>query len=209
MNVDPFGEALVPVAAGQKLGRVVTAPRLNALAEMARQGATGTNVRVGPGMTVRYGASGAVISLRKTLPRAPLPLQGYNWTPTKVDSTHLTISISSAAGGIPTIGGTSLAASTPPQLTVSASALQYIYLKVTWSPTINASGYVTGGSVTGRVITAETTTKTSTSTDRYFLLFTWQAGVLKSRVAFWNFEMNIRDDGTASSTPEYRTWVSA
>ncbi|WP_395739288.1 hypothetical protein [Prosthecobacter sp.] len=139
----------------------------------------------------------------------PAVVNTHNWTPTKVDATHLTISASSAAGGYPTIGGTSIAAGTPPQLTVSSSALVYVYLKVTFSLTIDASGYVTGSSVSSRVITAESTTKTSSGTDRYFLLFTWQAGAIVTQTTFWNFDMDVKDDGTATSTAVYRAWISA
>lgn len=130
----------------------------------------------------------------------------HNWQPTKVTASTLTINPGVAVGGYPTIGGTSIIDG--PTLTVSGSTFYYVYLKVTVTLT-TVSGYVTGMTVTGRVITAETTTKSSTSTDRYFLLFTWQSGALVQQLMFWNFDMDAVDDGTSTSTPTFRTWPSA
>lgn len=136
----------------------------------------------------------------------PAP-ESHNWKPKRADSTHLTISPGYVLGAPATIGGTSLGDPTPPQLTVSASDFTYVYLCVNWSLYIY-SGHVGGGSITSRVITAETSTQTNTSTARYFLLFTWQSGKLVAQSRFWNFDMDVYDDGSATSTPVYRTWVS-
>lgn len=131
----------------------------------------------------------------------------HNWYPTIVDATHLTISPSTVGSGYPTIGGTSINASTPPQLAVHATDVRYIVLAVTFSPTV-VNGIITNGTITSRVITSETSVPTDTTTVKYFHLFSHHAGVI-SQVTFWNIGIEMRDDGSATSTPEYRTWVAA
>jgi hypothetical protein len=131
----------------------------------------------------------------------------HNWWATLIDSTHLIISPSVVNTTYPTIGGTSINASTPPQLTVSASAKQWICLKLVFSHTI-VNGIITAGTITTATIAAHSSMPSNTTTDRYFLLFTHQAGTI-IYTTFWNLGIECRDDGTATSTPEYRTWVAS
>jgi len=140
----------------------------------------------------------------------------HNWKVQVVDTTHVTVSPGYVNTGVPTISvsGTPTAIDTvpAPQLVVSSSVLNYIYLKVT--RTVNTvSSRVTGQTITAREILAYSSTQTSTNTVRFFLLATHDPSqpaasrVTQSR--YWNFEFDCIDDGTATSTPESRSWVAA
>ncbi|WP_395734389.1 hypothetical protein [Prosthecobacter sp.] len=170
------------------------------------------------GLRYSGGAQGAIIMPEVSLPTVTDPVYAaepsaatdpHNWKPTKVDDTHLTISSGNAAGAVATIGGVSLDNATPPQLTVSATDLVYVYVCVTFSLDIAASGVVSSGTVTSRAISAESAEQTNTDTARWFLLFKWQAGRLVEQKLTYSFEMNCEDDGYAHSVPAYQTWPSA
>lgn len=134
-----------------------------------------------------------------------------NFQPTLVDSTHITVSNGSFNLTTPFIGGTAINASTPPQLTVDASALQIVYLVVDTTIQTNASNYVTGfviKSPTSSNLTIEafSTAQTSTNSKRYIELFRWQAGALVNRTRYNNIGAQVRDDGTASGVPVWQIW---
>lgn len=134
-----------------------------------------------------------------------------NFQPTLVDSTHITVSNGSFNLTTPYIGGTAINASTPPQLTVDASALQIVYLVVDTTIQTNASNYVTGfviKSPTSSNLTIEafSTAQTSTNSKRYIELFRWQAGALVNRTRYNNIGAQVRDDGTASGVPVWQLW---
>ena len=134
-----------------------------------------------------------------------------NFQPVLVDSTHITVSNGSFNLTTPFIGGTAINASTPPQLTVDASALQIVYLVVDTTIQTNASNYVTGfviKSPTSSNLTIEafSTAQTSTNSKRYIELFRWQAGALVNRTRYNNIGAQVRDDGTASGVPVWQLW---
>lgn len=139
-----------------------------------------------------------------------------NFQPTFVDATHITVSNGSfnlTTPFIDTGGGTMVAinATTPPQLTVDASALQIVYLVVDTTLQTNASNYVTGFTLksptsSNLTIEAFSTAQTSTNTKRYIELFRWQAGALVNRSRYNNIGAQVRDDGTATGVPVWQTW---
>jgi len=134
-----------------------------------------------------------------------------NFQPVLVDSTHITVSNGSFNSTTPFIGGTAINASTPPQLTVDASALQIVYLVVDTTIQTNASNYVTGfviKSPTSSNLTIEafSSAQTSTNSKRYIELFRWQAGALVNRTRYNNLGAQVRDNGTASGVPVWQLW---
>jgi len=131
----------------------------------------------------------------------------YNFKPRAASSTSLTISPGYVANGIPTIGGTAIDDPTPPALTVSASTLTYVYVCVNYT-LVTTGSTVISANVNSRVISAQTSLQTSTNTDRYFLLFSWQAGRVVNQYRFYSFDIICNDNGTSTSTPTYRTWIS-
>ncbi len=134
-----------------------------------------------------------------------------NFQPTFVDATHITVSNGSFNLTTPFIGGTAINATTPPQLTVDASALQIVYLVVDTTIQTNADNYVTGFTIksptsSNLTIEAFSTAQTSTNTKRYIELFRWQAGALVNRSRYNNIGAQVRDDGTATGVPVWQTW---
>lgn len=134
---------------------------------------------------------------------------GHNWKPKVVDLTHLTINSGSVNSISATIGGVPLTDDPPPQLLVDDVDLNYICLKIVHTLSIT-SGRINSMAISAREVEANTTgLPSSTSTEKYYLLFTWQAGRLVAQNAYDNFGMEARDDGTSTSTPDYRTWRSS
>ncbi len=173
-------------------------------------------MRTGPGLQATVGAGGLLLGLRNpseviqrwTAPSvAAAAVESHSWKPRKVDATHITISPGYACGGVATIGGVGLDNIPAPQLAVG-SGLVYVYLCVVWTPYVS-EGVVVSGTVVSREITAESGLQTNTSTNQYFLLFTWQAGALVEQVRKFNFEGDCIDTGFGTSTPVYRTWPAA
>lgn len=60
-----FSEHLKKTEPGQRLREAVSSARMNALGTLAEEAAIGKNIRGGPGVSVRRGPSGVVISVRK------------------------------------------------------------------------------------------------------------------------------------------------
>lgn len=178
-----------------------------------------TPVTAREGLRYAGGAQGAVIMPEVSLPEvsdpafAPEPsaaTEPHNWQPKKVDATHITISSGDVAGEVATIGGVSLDATTPPQLEVSATDLVYVYVKLVYSLSYSADGVVlTSSPVTSREISAETGEQTNTDTDRWFLLFKWQAGKLVEQKRFYSIGVRVGDNGGGGGTPIYETWIAA
>lgn len=134
---------------------------------------------------------------------------GHNWKAKKVDDTHITIGSGTVNAVGAKIGGVSIYAETPPQLLVDATDLNYIVLKITHTLSIT-DGRINSMTISDRDIEANTTgLPSSTSTEKYYLLLTWQAGALVAQNAYDNFGIEARDDGTSTSTPVYRTWRSS
>jgi len=90
-------------------------------------------------------------------------------------------------------------------ITIHPEALRYIYLVCTLTPT-TVDGFVTGGTVNATpVITAYSSTQTNTNTTAYILLFTWQAGALLQRYAYWNMACQLRNVNTGDVS--FQHWV--
>jgi hypothetical protein len=132
----------------------------------------------------------------------------HNWQPRFVSLTKLTMSPGKVNGVYPTIGGTSVNASTRPELTVDASALNYVYLKVPCT-LVTSSSFVTSATQGSPIIEAALSLPSSTTSNRYFLLFTWQAGALVSQTSYLSIGWKAEDDQTATSTPVFRDWAAA
>lgn len=124
----------------------------------------------------------------------------HNWTPATIDGTHISVSAGSV-NGITATGGDSVL--------VDDVDLNYVYAKVGITLDIDGDGYVLGGTTDSVVIESATTEPTSSRFHRYFILLTWQAGVLVSQLHYWNIGFAMRDDGSSTSTAEYPDWVGA
>lgn len=122
----------------------------------------------GPGLVRSAGRNGVVLTPyeRRQLPRrlsSTLP-----WALTSlVEAGNLNIYVLPGMVGnfVPTIGGTSIAAATPPALTVTGSAGQ-VYLKAT----VDAAG-----AITDLVIESASSVPADTSTAKHKLIGTWTA----------------------------------
>lgn len=159
----------------------------------------------GGGVAVRRTLTGDVWGL--ILPAA------HNWQPMAVSNTTLTLSPGKVNGVYPTItpsGGSATSVNTTPRpaLTVDATALNYVYLKVPVTKVIS-SGFVESATQGSPVIEAATTEPTSTQSNRYFTLFTWQEGKLVSQISFGNIGWKAEDDQTATSNAVFRDWMAA
>lgn len=118
------------------------------------------------------------------------------WYPTLVDGTHISV-----LGGSVTDGATTYTP-TASNLAVHASSLNYVYLECDLTPT-TVDGVVVGGVITAAAITSYTTTKTSTNTKGYALLFTWQSSALVQRFLYYSMQAELINSG---GNVLFRTW---
>ena len=122
------------------------------------------------------------------------------WAPTRVDSTHIDLTTGSISDGVTTL---------TPDVTgivVHATSLNYVYLECNLTGN-EVDGFYQGGTIDAAIVAAYTTTKTSTATKGYRLLFEWQSGALVgTRQAY--FAMQGEIFGSVAS-PQFRTWVSS
>ena len=112
------------------------------------------------------------------------------WYPTAIDSTHVKLT-----GGSFTCG--SIFTPTVTSISVSSSALTYIYLQATLSPTY-VDGYVDGGSATAAIVTSGSSIPTSDNTYGYILLCSWQAGALVDRYAYFSLKARLTNSGSGN-----------
>lgn len=169
----------------------------------------------GAGITIRHGSNGPVWTAAGGAASGTAGASS-NWEPIFVDATHILISPGSFNLTVPFIdtgGGTMVAlnATTPPQLTVDASALQIIYLVVDTNLQTNADNFVTGFTLksptsSNLTIEAHSTVQASTNTKRFFELCRWQAGALVNRTRYNNISARAEDNGTATATANWVTW---
>lgn len=113
-----------------------------------------------------------------------------SWYPTAIDSTHVRLT-----GGSFTCG--SIFTPSVSSIAVSSSALNYIYLQATLSPTY-VDGYVDGGTVTACTVMSGTSIPTSDNTYGYILLCSWQAGVLVDRYEYFSLKARLNNSGTGN-----------
>lgn len=110
------------------------------------------------------------------------------WYPTAIDSTHVRLT-----GGSFTCG--SIFTPSVSSISVSSSALTYIYLRATLSPTY-VDGYVDGGTATACTVMSGSTIPTSNNTYGYILLCSWQAGALVDRYEIFSLKARLNNSGT-------------
>lgn len=140
-----------------------------------------------------------------------------HWRPSFVDATHITISPGSCTlietGGTnevsPTFDGDLITADPPPQLTVHATSLNYVYLKIAIDTITLSNDFVVSFVKDAVTIVAETTEQTSDDTVRYFELFRWQASALVAQTRRYNIGLRVRDDGSNTSTPVWLDWLAS
>lgn len=126
MIPDPFNEH-APLQPGMRVSKALTAARLNSVASTAAAGATGSSLRTGPGLRVRYGAQGPTISLtRRPMARAGAML------PLDVLPSGIVVP-GTILYEMPKIGTTRIDATTPPKLTIPSSGAQYVIVTMTGS----------------------------------------------------------------------------
>ena len=150
----------------------------------------------GPGIGVRRSLNGGVWAAEGG-GSGETPLR---WTPTALTSTTLSVDVGTISDGLTT--------HTPDgsSVTVDASALNYVYLECDLTPD-TVDGYVTGGTIDDVAIAAYTSTKTTTNSKGYVLLFTWQDGALVSRSASLSLQAELLNTGTGNVL--FRTWPSS
>lgn len=119
------------------------------------------------------------------------------WYPSRVNAELIKLTAGSISDGITTF--------TPAvtSITVSATALQYVYLVCSITPTI-VDSFVTGGVITAASVQAFNMAQTTDNTTAYVLLCTWQSGVLISRYTFWSLQAEFCN--AAYGTVLFRTW---
>lgn len=99
--------------------------------------------------------------------------------------------------------GTTIHSIAEATVTVSASALQYVYLVCTLSPTL-IDGYVAGGTITATPsIAAYSSVQTNTNTTGYILLCTWQAGAVVQRYVWFGFVAELLNKNTGDTVFNY------
>lgn len=157
MNPDPFSEH-PPLQPGMRVSEALKASRLNAVAATAAAGATGSSLRAGAGLRIRYGAQGPTIALmRKPIQRAAARL------PLDVSASGIVVP-GTILYEMPKIGGTRIDDATPPALTIPSSGTRYVIVTLTGSFNVVDSIFVqnTFSSITSVVISLATTAPTYT-----------------------------------------------
>lgn len=93
-------------------------------------------------------------------------------------------------------------------LTVHASSLNYVYLSCGLTKT-TVDGWVSGGTVDATpTIATATTFPTNTNTAGYIPLFTWQAGALVDRYAYFSFGCELLQKRSGSIGDVTFNWWS-
>lgn len=113
----------------------------------------------------------------------------------------VTIYPGTVSGVMPTIGGVALDVGTPPQLTLSGSGVQRIYLEASVTLSVNAVGYVTsytGLSVTIAVDTSVPSDDTSGTYRRQIASVV--DGVITGQVIQNSLDIVVRDSGAGGGT---------
>lgn len=148
MNGDTFSDTEKPLAPGMRISEALNAKRLNALAENARAGAMGTNLRAGPGLRWRYGAQGPTLcTMHKPIQRgaAPKPLDCYI-AASSTDSLKLQVRPGTVVSVMPqiSVGGslTRLDESTPPYLVLPKEGTKYVVIKIEMTFSVVGSIFV-------------------------------------------------------------------
>jgi hypothetical protein len=120
------------------------------------------------------------------------------WCPTRVDATTINLTPGllrmSTEDFIPSVTG----------ISVSASSLNYIYLKVTLDPTY-IDGYCSGGGASYVEVIASTFLQTSDNTYGYIMLCTWEGGALGERVRWFNLFAELGNRGAGNVQFTYWT----
>ena len=70
---------------------------------------------------------------------------------------------------------------------VHATSMNYVYLRLSLNPNVDADGFVTSGYVSAPTFVSSTTQKTNDDDYGYVLLFRWQAGALVQRHKWFGF----------------------
>lgn len=148
MNGDSFSDAERPLAPGMRISEALNARRLNGMADNARAGAMGSNLRAGPGLRWRYGAQGPTLcTMRKPIQRGapPKPLDCYI-AGTSESSLKLQVRAGTILSVMPEIdvGGTPgrLDAGTPPYLVLPKEGTKHVVFNVTVTFSIADSIFV-------------------------------------------------------------------
>ncbi len=130
------------------------------MADNARAGAMGSNLRAGPGLLWRYGAQGPTLcTMRRPIQRAsttvPRPLECYI-AQVSGDSLKLQVRPGTILNEMPTIGGGALDDDPPPYLVLSKTATKFVVFNITMTYSIVDGKFTTPtmGSV-GVTITLE------------------------------------------------------
>ncbi len=135
------------------------------------------------------------------------------WTVTKVSSTKVTVAPATINPGniMPTIGGTALDAGTPPELTISGSGTEKIYVTINASLTFNSDGYLTSGSIsTATIAKAATVPSDNRATGTYYRhIATLVDGVITAQNMRYNLETALVNYGEFDDEADLRAAAGA
>lgn len=182
-------DPLAPLKPGDRIGKALNVARLNTLAQLAQDAMAGKFLRGGPGILTKTGVSGTTIGSRRPVRRGrrvlPLEARLYDVSGTLT----LKVEPSTIIGEMPTIDGTSLAAGTPPELTVPPLGTRYLVVNVSHTPTVDGGFMFNVFSSVAVTITLDSTSPNSanlfsTSGNYKFLLATIVDGVKTAQVGY-------------------------
>lgn len=114
------------------------------------------------------------------------------WSPSIVDGTTVNLTGGTIFDGVytwvPNVTG----------ISVTANAVNYLYLHVTFSPTY-VDGYVTGGGLSSATVEAYTSTRSNTNSDGYILLAQVEMSTSTiTRYHWYSFGSQLRNSGVGN-----------
>lgn len=185
MSASRFDDDIQPLQTGQRLREAVNPARLNAIATLAKDGASGANMRAGPGLFITRGPQGTIIKMKRQIQRGSSvssPLDCY--IAARADgSLKVQVRPGTVLGVMPEIAGTRLDVGTPPYLVLSDSETKYVVVKIESTFLITGGIYVNPG-LTEVTVTIELDNEdpggaglTSTDGSYSFVLATYVSGV--------------------------------
>jgi len=132
MSATRFDEVIQPLQKGQLLRDAVNPERLNALATLARDAASGTHMRAGPGLLITRGSQGTILRLKRQIQRGNSPLLPLDCYVAAVSDGNSKVQIraGSVLGVMPKINGKRLDDIPEPYLNLSNSDTVYVVINI-------------------------------------------------------------------------------
>lgn len=163
MSAARFNDVLSPLSPGQRVSAAINASRLNALATLAQEAASGRHIRGCGGIRVKSGVQGVTITQRKGPPRggagAARPLEAR--VRAVGGGLKVTVEPSTVFGEMPEISGTAISAMPRPTLTLPASGTRHLVLNIALSFTLTEGFVHPIVSVVSITLTLETSVPSS------------------------------------------------